>query len=191
MFNCMLTGVGGQGTVLLSRLIGAAAISKGYAVRGTETIGMAQRGGSVVSHVRMGEDMHSPLIPLKGADLLIAFEPAEAVRSLPFLKDEGVVIVLDRPVPPASNALAGDYDGSQMLDYLRQKVEKLIVINDDELIEKCKNSKVINVALLGVAVKNELLPFNLQDAEQTLKERLPERFLKMNIAALNIGASLE
>ena len=84
--NCLLCGVGGQGVVLASRLIAFAAMEKGNFVRTTETIGMAQRGGSVVSHVRMGEQVHSPLIPEGEADVILAFEPGEAVRCLPYLK---------------------------------------------------------------------------------------------------------
>ena len=83
--NIMIAGVGGQGTVLASKLIAAAAMKQGFDVRTTETIGMAQRGGGVVSHIRMGENIFSPLIPPGKADVLIAFEPAEAVRQLPFL----------------------------------------------------------------------------------------------------------
>ena len=87
--NCLLCGVGGQGVVLASKLIAFAAMRQGKSVRTAETIGMAQRGGSVVSHVRIGEEIYSPQIPLKSADLILAFEPAEAVRSLPYLKAGG------------------------------------------------------------------------------------------------------
>ena len=83
--NCLLCGVGGQGTVLASRLIAQAAMERGHFARTTETIGMAQRGGCVVSHVRIGEECQSPLIPLGKADILVGFEPGEAVRCLPSL----------------------------------------------------------------------------------------------------------
>ena len=94
--NCLLCGVGGQGVVLASKLIAYGAMEKGMFVRTSETIGMAQRGGSVVSHVRMGEEIHSPMIPKGCADVLLAFEPAEAVRNLSYLRrgpKEGIVIV--------------------------------------------------------------------------------------------------
>ncbi len=189
MFNCLLTGVGGQGTVLLSRLIGAAAIAKGYNVRGTETIGMAQRGGSVVSHVRMNNgEIYSPLIPPEGADVLLAFEPAEAVRALPFLKDSGEIITLNRAVRPVSSALKGDYDASALIDFLREKVERLTVVDGEDLIRRCGNAKTVNVALLGAAVARELLPFTMDEAERTLRERLPEKYLEMNLHALHAGA---
>ena len=86
MMNCLLAGVGGQGTVLASKLIAQSAMNRGLNARTAETIGMAQRGGCVVSHVRVGEKIHSPLIPQHKADLIIGFEPAEAVRCLPYLK---------------------------------------------------------------------------------------------------------
>ncbi|MBQ5587217.1 MAG: 2-oxoacid:acceptor oxidoreductase family protein, partial [Selenomonadales bacterium] len=93
MKNCLLCGVGGQGTVLASRIIASAAMEKGLFARTAETIGMAQRGGSVVSHVRLGDDIQSSLIPLGQAELLIAFEPCEAVRCLPYLKADATIIV--------------------------------------------------------------------------------------------------
>ncbi|MCL2267332.1 MAG: 2-oxoacid:acceptor oxidoreductase family protein, partial [Treponema sp.] len=84
-FNCIIAGVGGQGTVLASKLIAAAAMKKGFDARTTETIGMAQRGGSVFGHIRIGDNIFSPLVPLGKADAIIAFEPSEAVRQLPYL----------------------------------------------------------------------------------------------------------
>jgi indolepyruvate ferredoxin oxidoreductase beta subunit len=93
--NCLLCGVGGQGVVLASKLIAYAAMEKGLNVRTSETIGMSQRGGSVVTHVRMGETVHSPMIPKGAADVIMAFEPAEAVRNLSYLKKDGVMVVED------------------------------------------------------------------------------------------------
>ncbi len=93
VINCILAGVGGQGTVLASKLIAQAAMDKGQNVRTAETIGMAQRGGCVVSHVRVGDEIFSPLIPKHTADIIIGFEPAEAVRCLSYLKKDGTVVV--------------------------------------------------------------------------------------------------
>ena len=98
--NCILTGVGGQGTVLAAQLIAGAAMRRGIPVRTAETIGMAQRGGHVVSHVRLG-GAYSPLVPRASADLLIGFEPAEAVRCYPYLKQGGAVVVAAKAVKPA------------------------------------------------------------------------------------------
>ena len=99
--NIILCGVGGQGTVLASRLISAAAMARNIPVLSAETIGMAQRGGSVFSHLRMGEGIHSPMIARGEADLLLGFEPGETARMLPFLRPGGQVIVSSRPVTPA------------------------------------------------------------------------------------------
>ena len=129
--NIVLCGVGGQGTVLASKLISAAAMQKGVAVKSAETIGMAQRGGSVFSHIRIGDDAFSPMIAEGEADLIIAFEPAEAVRMLPFLKEGGAVITSDSPVMPVTAALKGsDYNGVEMIDYMKSldTIGKLLVV---------------------------------------------------------------
>ena len=146
--NIMIAGVGGQGTVLASKLIAASAMKKGYSVRTTETIGMAQRGGIVVSHVRIGENVFSPLIPLGKADALIAFEPAEAVRQLPYLSEQGALIVCDSAISPAGSS---GYTSSIMIDYLKDNVKKLFVIDSRRLTEQSEgkfNQKTLNVALL-------------------------------------------
>lgn len=116
--DILLCGVGGQGTVLAAKILAAAAMNAGEKVRSCETIGMAQRGGSVTSHVRIG-DSSSPLIPRAKADILMAFEPAEAVRNLDYLKREGIVIVNRAPVKPVTESLQQTgYDGTEMIEYL-------------------------------------------------------------------------
>ncbi|MDR1440759.1 MAG: 2-oxoacid:acceptor oxidoreductase family protein [Clostridiales bacterium] len=106
MTNCLIVGIGGQGTILAARLIGTAAMAAGLSVRGSETIGMAQRGSGVASHVRMGGAIYSPLIPPGEADVLIAFEPGEAVSAAHYLSPGGVAVVCDRPVQPSAAARA-------------------------------------------------------------------------------------
>ena len=98
--SCLLCGVGGQGTVLASRIIAAAAMAKGLRAKTAETIGMAQRGGSVVSHVRIGEAIASPTIPLGTADVMIGFEPGEAAANIKYLKEDGILIVSSKQVKP-------------------------------------------------------------------------------------------
>jgi indolepyruvate ferredoxin oxidoreductase beta subunit len=184
--NCLITGVGGQGTVLLSRLIGEAAVNRGLDVRGSETIGMAQRGGSVMSHLRIG-GASSPLIGPGGADLLIAFEPAEAVRAFPFLAPRGHLVVLDRGVPPVSSILGSPYDPAGMIDYLRERLEggRLSVVSWESLQRYCDSPRVVNVALLGLAIDRGLLPFTREEILAALRERLSPKYLDMNIRALN------
>ena len=135
--NCLLCGVGGQGVVLASKLIAYAAMEKGMFVRTSETIGMAQRGGSVVSHVRVGEEIHSPMIPKGSADVLLAFEPAEAVRNLSYLKKGGIVIVNQKALQPVTASLDGKgYDSGEMLHFLKNQVERLYVIDGENICSK-------------------------------------------------------
>ena len=145
--SCLLCGVGGQGTVLASKLLAYAYMKQGKSVRTAETIGMAQRGGCVVSHVRAGREIHSPLIPKGRADVMIAFEPAEAVRCLPYLAAEGVAVVAARAVKPVTASLRGSkpYEAGQMLDYLKKKIKKLTIVDTDTLAERCGSTKVVNV----------------------------------------------
>ena len=121
--DILICGVGGQGTVLASRIIAASAMDEGNTVHSAETIGMAQRGGPVTSHVRIGEDASSPLIPLGCADLLIAFEPSEAVRNLRYLKKDGFVIVNSVPVRPTTLGGTEDYDGKRETEFVRSRFQ--------------------------------------------------------------------
>jgi len=198
-FNLMIAGVGGQGTVLASKLIAAAAMKKGYDVRTTETIGMAQRGGSVFGHCRIGENIFSPKIPLGKADAIIAFEPAEAVRQLAYLREGGVVVVCDTAVKPITNPKADDdYEAAVMLDYLKvisqQQGLKLIIADGKLLAEKSImagiSAKTLNVTLLGVAVKNGIFPFDAETLKEVFSEMLPQHFLEMNLKAFEIGKLL-
>ncbi len=189
MINCLLTGVGGQGTVLASKLISQCAMDMGYNVRTAETIGMAQRGGSVVSHVRIGES-YSPLIPFGSADIIIAFEPAEAVRTLPYLKEKGTVIVSDKALQPVTASLSGKgYDCAEMIEFLKKKIENLVVLNADEICNQCNSTKVLNVALIGAAVKSGKLEIDEEQMLSTINKIVPSKFIEMNKKAFNLGMS--
>ena len=193
-FNCMIAGVGGQGTVLASKLLAAAAMKQGYNVRTTETIGMSQRGGCVVSHVRIGGgqdspyNIFSPLIPLGKADALIAFEPAEAVRQLSYLSEHGSLILCDSAIKPIGGMQAGEYEASVMIDYLKATVQKLTVIDGRRLMQH--SAKTLNVALLGAAAQSGIFPFNAEILKQVIPEMLPQRFWELNLASLETGRSL-
>ena len=149
--DILLCGVGGQGIVLVSKLLAASAMASGEQVHSAETIGMAQRGGSVTSHVRIGESF-SPLIPKGSADLLIAFEPAEAVRNLPYLKKGGTVIVSSSAVMPVTASLTGGkYEAAPMLRYLKEKAGRLITADPDFLCAPLHSVQFFNVVMLGIA----------------------------------------
>ena len=186
--NCLLCGVGGQGVVLASRLIAYAAMEQGDFVRTTETIGMAQRGGSVVSHVRAGEEVHSPLIPAGGADVILAFELGEAVRCLPYLKEGGLVITNSRIVKPVTASLGGSsYSGGGMLDYLKKKAGQVIVVDGDEICRRAGSAKVLNVALLGAAAKSGALGISMDEMLEAVRKNVKEKYIALNEKALKLG----
>lgn len=183
--DIILCGVGGQGTILASKLLSAAAMDKGLPVKTAETIGMAQRGGSVVSHVRIGEGSSSPLIARGHASLIIAFEPAEAVRQLAYLREGGTVVVSGRPIIPVSATIGGpEYDCEAIMDYLRERVGNLVEVDADKAAAELGSSKCLNVVLLGAAVKSDALPFTSDDLKRAIASRLPERFHELNFRAL-------
>lgn len=189
--NCLLCGVGGQGTILASKLIADAALLTGLDARAAETIGMAQRGGSVVSHVRIGSDTHSPMIPHGGADVIMGFEPGEVVRCLPYLKKDGFIVVNSKAVKPVTATLTGDsYDGVDMIEYLKTNIKNLVIIDSDAATKECGSSKVVNVILLGAAARTGMLGVSLEDLEQAILKRLPEKFHELNIKALHLGAAI-
>lgn len=189
--NIILTGVGGQGTVLASKLLAAAAMKKGLRVMSAETIGMAQRGGSVFSHLRIGDEIESPMIAQGEADVILGFEPCETVRMLPYLKKGGLVVVSNRAVMPVTASLAGsDYNAASMLDYLSEQVENLKVIDTDRAIEDLGSAKVMNVLLLGAAVASGVLGITTDEIMDAIKARLPEKLWELNRRALEYTESL-
>ena len=190
--DCLLAGVGGQGTVLASKIIAQTAISKQCFARTSETIGMAQRGGCVVSHVRIGDQNCSPAIPLGMADLIIGFEPAEALRNIAFLKPTGQLLVNTKPIIPVTSSLGGiSYLATDIIHYLQSTGHQVVFIDGQKLCAAAGTSKVLNVIMLGVAIKQELLPFSREEVLQTISENLPVKFLELNKKALEIGYNFQ
>ena len=187
--SCLLCGVGGQGTVLSSRIIAAAAMAKGLHAKTAETIGMAQRGGSVVSHVRIGDEIASPMIPPGRADVLIGFEPGEAASNIRFLKEGGVLILSSKQVKPVTASLGQSaYSGDECLQWLKDKVGNCIVVDPDEIIEACGSPKVLNVAMTGALAASGALGLDMKDMEEALRIKMKPKLLEMNLKALRMGA---
>lgn len=186
--NIVLCGVGGQGTVLASKLVAAAAMNKGFDVKSAETIGMAQKGGSVMSHLRIGEDALTPMIGSGEADLIIGFEPSETVRMLPFLKKGGAIITSDRAVMPVTAALKGSsYKGSDMTEYLKSlsDIGKLVIVDTEEAVKEVGSPKAMNMILLGAASRAGLLgDITHEDIIEAMKRKVKPQFVDMNIKAL-------
>lgn len=186
--DILLCGVGGQGTVLASRLIACAAMDAGEVVHSAETIGMAQRGGSVTSHVRIGSAARSPLIPFGSADLIIAFEPSEAVRNLHYLKSGGTVIVNKVPVPSAlSKDSITDKEVSGWLEYLKQNAHRVIEADSVAISKEVLSAKCFNVAVLGVASGAGVLPFGGEEIKGAIEKCVADRFKELNCRAYDIG----
>ena len=183
--DILLCGVGGQGTVLTSKILAATAMNAGETAHSAETIGMAQRGGSVTSHVRIGES-YSPLIPEGKADILMAFEPAEAVRNLHYLRKDGIVIVEKNPVKPITESLHDTgYDGTEMIQYLKEQRE-CIVMDSGELA----SAKFLNIAMLGVAAGTGRLGFTKEQVLAEIERRVPGKFLEANREAFAKGIAI-
>ena len=190
-FHCLMTGVGGQGTVLASKLLARCAMRSGLFARTSETIGMAQRGGSVVSHVRLGET-ESALIPKNGADLIIAFEPAEAVRALPYLKPNGNCVVAKRAIQPITASLSGkNYDADAMLTFLQDYTGSCTVVDGDALTLAAGNPKTLNIILLGVAFGKKYISLDSEAMKASICDTLPQKLHAMNLTAFDLGRQAE
>lgn len=184
--NLLLAGVGGQGTILASKILAQAAMQHGLPAKSAETIGMAQRGGCVVSHVRVGEGISSSMIGAGQADVILGFEPAEAVRNLKFLKPGGTVVTSSSAVQPVTASLSGQsYQAADMLAFLRAQGVRLVVVDGDAVCRACGSPKVLNVALLGAASRILDLPEGA--LEQAVAASVPEKFLEMNRRAFAAG----
>lgn len=188
--DILICGVGGQGTVLASKIIAAAAMEEGNTVHSAETIGMAQRGGPVTSHVRVGEEAFSPLIPFGSSDIMIAFEPSEAVRNLAYLRKSGLVVVNETPTKPVTESLnETGYDGKDMLKYLEEKCA-YISVDGDALCEEFGSAKFLNIVLLGVAAGTGKLGIAKESFLAEIEKRVPAKFVEANKKAFEKGYSI-
>ena len=188
--NIVLCGVGGQGTVLASKLIAAAAMEKGLRVMSAETIGMAQRGGNVFSNLRIGNSMHAPLLRSGQADVILGFEPGETVRMLHYLKPGGTVITNCRPVKPTTATLTGSsYDGSEMIAYLRENLaaDRLLVVDGQEAIDKLGSPRVLNMVLLGAAIRTGQLGLTEEDIKKAMGRLIKPAFMELNLKAFDFA----
>ena len=183
--NIILCGVGGQGTVLASRLLAATAMRLGLEIKTAETIGMAQRGGSVVSHIKIGKNVHSPIIGEKEADLILGFEIAETLRNLSYLKDGGKIVTSSCPVIPVNAMLGGPpYLLDEITAYLKAVVPDITLIDTISAAKDLGSEKIVNVLMLGQAAKAGLLGFGTEDIMETIKELLPPKLQEINLKAL-------
>lgn len=182
--NIMIVGVGGQGTLLASRILGNAVISEGYDVKVSEVHGMSQRGGSVVTYVKYGDKVFSPIIDMGEADMILAFEKLEAARALPYLKEGGTVILNDREIAPMPVITgAAEYPDGLVADIAAKA--KVIAIDALSLSLEAGSAKAVNVVLIGVLARSS--DISKEVWIQTIKDTVPAKFLDLNLKAFELG----
>lgn len=185
--DIIIAGVGGQGIILASRALGAAALAAGLPVRTAETIGMAQREGSVTSHIRLGIKEAGPLIPTGRADILMALEPAEACRNLKYLRDGGKALVATTPVMPVMAALGNTpYPLADILDYLKDNLPCCYLLDAAGLADEAGSPRTLNLVMLG-ALTNLDLPFPADILLAEALKLLPPHIHTINRRAFELG----
>lgn len=185
--NIMIVGVGGQGTLLASRIIGNTVIAEGYDVKISEVHGMSQRGGSVVTYVKFGDKVYSPIVDKGEADIILAFETLEAYRALPFLKKGGKMIVNTQEIDPMPVITGAAKYPENIIGKLNSKAN-LTSVDALALAEAAGNIKAVNVVLIGVMAKNTDIAY--EKWIETIKSTVPEKFLEVNLKAFELGYNL-
>ena len=183
----MIVGVGGQGTLLTSRVLGGIITAAGYDVKLSEVHGMAQRGGSVVTFVRYGDKVYEPIVEEGKADVLIAFERLEALRYAHFLKKDGVLIVNDRRIDPMTVVTGAMTYPENIIENLEKKY-KVIKVNAMDEAKKLGNTRVFNTIIVGVAAKH--MDFKKQEWLDVIEKTVPQKTIDINKAAFEVGYNL-
>ena len=185
--SIMIVGVGGQGTLLASRILGSALLSKGYDVKVSEVHGMSQRGGSVVTYVKYGEKVYSPVIGEGEADLILAFEQLEAARWLSCLKKDGKVVVNTQKIDPMSVVIGDSVYPNGVIDAVKNAGATVVELDALPLAVEAGSPKAVNVVLIGAMAKNTDIDKEIWlDA---VKACVPEKFLELNLKAFELGYS--
>ena len=182
--NIMIVGVGGQGTLLTSRILGGITVAAGYDVKLSEVHGMAQRGGSVVTFVRYGESVAEPIVEEGCADVLIAFEKLEALRYAHFLKKDGAIVVNDHRIDPITVVTGAAQYPENIIENL-EKEHNVYKVNAMEEALKLGNSKVFNIIVLGVAAKH--MDFSKEDWLTVIEKTVPAKTVEINKKAFLLG----
>ncbi|MDO5519058.1 MAG: indolepyruvate oxidoreductase subunit beta [bacterium] len=185
--NIMIVGVGGQGTLLTSRILGKLMLHVGYDVKISEVHGMAQRGGSVVTYVRYGEKVAEPIVEEGTADVLIAFERLEALRYAHFLKKDGVLIVNDQRIDPMPVVIGAAKYPEDIIEGLEQKY-KVLKVDAMEEAKKLGNTRVFNNVVLGIAAKH--MDIDYKDWITVIEQTVPPKTIEINKKAFDIGYNL-
>ncbi len=183
--NIIIVGVGGQGTLLASRVLGNVAMKMNYDVKVSEVHGMAQRGGSVITYVKMGNKVYSPIIEKGEADIIIAFERLEAIRWISYLKQDGTLILNDQRIDPMPVITGNAKYPESIVEKIKQHYNKVITIDALGIAKQCGNIKAVNTVLLGLLAKST--DIDKQVWIESLKENVPSKALDVNLKAFETG----
>ncbi|MFH1030974.1 MAG: indolepyruvate oxidoreductase subunit beta [Chloroflexota bacterium] len=185
--NLLVSGVGGQGNILASDIIGEVAMAAGYDVKKTDTLGMAQRGGAVVSHVRIAQEVYSPLIREGEVDILLAFEKLEAARWGYYLRQGGVAIINNHGLPPLSVSIGNELYPSDedITKILGRSTDRVYFVEGTCRARELGNVRALNIFMLGCV--SHLLPFKVSDWKAVISEHLKPNILQINLTAFESG----
>lgn len=186
--NIMIVGVGGQGTLLTSRVLGGVLEKEGYDIKLSEVHGMAQRGGSVVTFVRYGERVYEPIVEEGRADILIAFERLEALRYAHFLKKDGVLIVNDQRIDPMPVTIGKEEYPEGIIEKLKDKGIDMVVVDAMDEALDLGNPRVFNVIILGVVARH--MDIDEDVWKEVIRSTVPEKTIDINIRAFERGLDL-
>lgn len=183
----MIVGVGGQGTLLASRILGNTVIAEGYDVKVSEVHGMSQRGGSVVTYVKFGDKVYSPIIDKGEADIILAFELLEAYRALPYLKKNGTIIINNQKINPMP-VIIGATEYPSDIENKIAEVANMKCFDAVSLAKEAGNIKAVNVVLIGVMAKNTDIAY--EKWVEVIKSTVPAKLLDVNLKAFDLGYNL-
>ncbi|MFC1946322.1 indolepyruvate oxidoreductase subunit beta [Chloroflexota bacterium] len=188
-FNIVIAGVGGQGVILMSELLGNAAVADGLNVRGSEVLGMAVRGGSVSSTIRLGDEALAPLAPAGKADVLVGMEPAETLRNINNISEKTLVIMnMEKVVPFTVSSLGAHYpELDTILENIQKATDKIIQMNATQIAAEAGSTQSANVVMLGALFGQGQLPIKIETVKKEITARFNERVAPINIKAFDLG----
>lgn len=187
--NIIICGVGGQGVVLMSELLGHAAVLDKLSIRGSEVLGMAQRGGSVVSNIRIGSEFHAPLVPEGRCDIMVALEPSEALRNVKYLSESSLVILNTRKIIPFTVFIdKSTYPELEIvIKKLNEVADSVIAIDASQIAEETGSLLSTNVVMLGALFGIGRIPVDVETMKAVIRKSLPARTIVANTKAFDIG----
>ncbi|MCM1227923.1 MAG: indolepyruvate oxidoreductase subunit beta [Clostridium sp.] len=186
--SIMITGVGGQGSLLASRIIGNVLLSQGFDVKVSEVHGMSQRGGSVVTYVKYGDKVYSPVIEKGEADIIVSFELLESARWLPYLKKGGHLITSTQRIDPMPVITGAASYPSDIVGKIKEMDVDIIAADALSLAEQAGNAKASNVVLMGLIASK--MSFDDEVWKEAIKNCVPEKFLELNLKAFELGKNI-